>query len=139
MVNKSIKLDWHNRMRLRACTYARESCQKCGKVTDILHGVIHHTKYPEGVYTHDVESLMDEGICFWLCKQCHFQIHIAYTLEESEDHLKRGGYCKHCGELVFGGWDRAKTLGLDYCICRLCYIRMKVIKHQNEAGQLKFF
>jgi hypothetical protein len=139
MLGKSNKLEWHKRMRYRACNYATETCQKCGRKTDIQHGVIHHAKYPPGVYTRDVEDLMEEGICVWLCRDCHNKIHIAHTFEESKDHLKSGGYCKHCGKLVFGCWDRARTLGLDYCICRRCYKKMKSVKQQEESGQLRLF
>ena len=134
-MSKSAKLDWHIRMRVRACVYSSETCQKCKKPTDVAHGVIHHLKYPPGVYEKDVEPLIDEGICMWLCKACHNQLHIAETLEESKGHLKSGGYCKHCGELVFGGWNRAKTLGLDYCICKKCYKAMKALRKQEQAGQ----
>jgi hypothetical protein len=138
-MSKSVKLEWHKKMRARACDYSSGVCQKCGAKTDILHGVIHHRKYPAGVYEREVEELMDEGICVWLCRECHQKIHIAETLDESKEHLKSGGYCKHCGELVFGGWDRAKTLGLDYCICRKCYKARKRIEQQEEAGQLRLW
>lgn len=138
-MSKSNKLDWHKRMRARACTYAGEVCHRCGVATDISHGVIHHTRYPPGIYERDVESLMNEGICVWLCKHCHQEIHLAESLEESLDPLKSGGYCEHCGELVYGGWDRARTLGLDYCICRKCYKRMKATKQQEAAGQLRLW
>jgi hypothetical protein len=74
-----------------------------------------------------------------LRKKCHNQLHLAQTMEESKNTLKSGGYCKCCGVLVFGGWDRAQTLGVDYCICKKCYCAMKAAQKQEKAGQTKFF
>ena len=139
MVNKSVKREWHDAMRERACVFAGAICQRCGRHTGVHDGVIHHWKYPAGVYERDVEELITEGICAWVCKECHNKIHIAYTLEESKHPLKNAGYCKYCGELAFGCWDRAKTLGLDYCICRKCYNQGKSRRRQIDAGQLKLF
>ena len=79
---------------------------------------------------------MDAGICMWLCRLCHDEQHTASSIAEAGEPLKRGGYCRHCGQHVYGGWDRAKTLGLDYCICRKCYKKMKGISQQVKAGQL---
>lgn len=138
-VTKKEKRQWHDKMRSRACAYSCQKCQICGAFANVSRGVIHHTKYPEGVYSHDVEQLIDEDICQWLCKQCHQKTHIAYSLEESNNSIKNAGYCKHCGDLAFGGWARAKTLGLEYCICRKCHKFRKNIEKQIEAGQLTLF
>ena len=138
-MDKPAKHDWHSQMRLRACVYSSETCQHCKKHANITRGVIHHIKYPPHVYEREVEALIDEGICLWLCKTCHNQLHLAKTIDESKNALKSGGYCKYCGKLVFGGWDRAKTLKLDHCICKECYRAIKALQKKEKAGQARFF
>lgn len=135
----NLKREWHKKMKARACQYAGEKCQNCHKSTRVSSGVIHHLEYPAGVYEKDVEELIDDEICVWLCRECHLQIHLAHSLEESQQHLKNGGHCQYCKKLVFGGWDRAKTLGLDYCICKGCYKAIKAIEKQKSTGQLTLF
>ena len=132
------KAEWHARMRERANRYANGRCSACQKETTVTTGVIHHLSYPAGVYQRDVEELIEEDICVWLCHPCHDQIHIASTAEDFAQ-FKRGGYCHYCGRLNFGGWERNKLLGLEHCICRKCFKSMKKRLQQKAAGQLSLF
>ncbi len=72
---KSIRRQWHKTMRPRAAFAADEQCQRCKCITQASDGIIHHTEYPLGCYTFDVEPLMRCGVCQWLCLDCHGKIH----------------------------------------------------------------
>ena len=127
-------------MRPRACAFAFGQCQRCGKPAKDLDGVIHHLKYPAGCYQRNVEDLMREKICQWLCRPCHDAIHLTDDFEVSqEDRNKSGAHCKICGDLIFGAWDRARTLGIDYPICRKCLAKQRAEEKLDKAGQLKLF
>ena len=139
IMKKSAKIAWHNTMRQRACIHAGERCQNCGKHTSIVKGVIHHLTYPPDVYEQPVEQLIDDEICSWLCKICHSQEHIAYSFEESRHFMRRGGYCHHCNQLIFGGWDRGKSMGVNYCICKKCFKSIKMRKKLEDSGQMSMF
>ena len=136
---KAKKAEWHNRMRLRACRYVNEICQNCQRATPVENGVIHHLKYPAGVYGREVEALIDESVCLWLCKACHEQAHIAESFDETRATVKNAGYCYYCGKLAFGGWDRGKSLGVAYCICKKCLKAIRAKEKQEGAGQLSLF
>ena len=127
-------------MRPRACEIAVVKCQQCGKPAKDLDGVIHHLKYPAGCYGRNVEDLMREKICQWLCRPCHDAIHITDNFEEAqESREKSGAHCKICGALDFGVWERARTLGIDYPICKKCLSKQKSERKIDESGQMKFF
>ena len=136
---KKHKRVWHETMRPRACAFAFNKCERCGKSAEGFDGVIHHLKYPSDCYQRSVEDLMREKICQWLCRPCHDAIHVTDNFEETEDRKKSGAHCKFCGELTFGVWDRARTLGIDYAICRKCLVRQKEEDKKDKAGQLKLF
>ena len=129
---------WHLEMRPRACAYAFGKCQRCGKTAEGYDGVIHHLSYPAGCYKRTVEDLIREGICQWLCRNCHNAIHITESWEEAQtDKMKRGAHCTICGELTFGVWDRAKTLGINHAICKKCMRRQRRETSEDQSGQLK--
>jgi len=136
---KQDKRVWHDVMRPRACAFAVGKCQRCGKSAEGFQGVIHHLKYPEGCYGRPVEDLIRERICEWLCRQCHEAIHITDEWADAQDQKKSGGHCKICGKLAFGVWDRAKTLGIEYPICKRCLSQQRHEDKINKSGQLKFF
>jgi hypothetical protein len=128
---------WHEEMRDRACAWAGGTCQTCGQSAQGFDGVIHHLKYTPGCYGELVEELMRQNICVWLCRQCHDKIHIAEDFAEAgADHRKSGGYCKHCGELEFGIWDRARTLKIDYPLCKKCWRTQQAGDKEIAAGQM---
>lgn len=136
---KQHKKAWHEMMRPRASLFASEKCKNCGKTTEGLNGVIHHLKYPARCYERSVEVLMRENICQWLCRTCHDAIHVSDNFEEAqEDRSKSGAHCKICGDLIFGAWDRARTLGIDYAICRKCLSKQKAEQKIDQSGQMKF-
>jgi hypothetical protein len=134
---KQHKRAWHETMRPRACALALGKCQSCGKPAEGLNGVIHHLKYPTGCYEQDVEDLMGQKVCQWLCRSCHDAIHVIDNFEEAQDRKKSGAHCKICGDLIFGAWDRARTLGIDYAICRNCLAKQKKEEALDKAGQMK--
>lgn len=138
-LTKAKKAEWHDRMRLRACQYANELCQNCQKVTLLDNGVIHHLQYPVGVYEQEVETLIDQSICVWLCKACHEQAHIAESFDETRTTVKNAGYCYYCGKLAYGGWERGKSLGIAYCICKKCLKAIRTKEKQERDGQLSLF
>jgi hypothetical protein len=131
------KRDWHEQMRDRACSLAGGICQQCGRSALGYDGVIHHLKYLPECYNRTVEDLMREKVCVWLCRACHDTIHIAENHAEAmADHRKTGGYCRCCGELEFGIWDRARTLKIDYPLCRKCLRARQRSGKESAAGQL---
>ena len=127
------KMNWHRRLRERACIHASAICQLCGSETELRDGVIHHNEYPMAWWdSDDVEEVMDLGICAWWCKKCHRDHHIAHSLEEAMQPGKTGGVCHFCGQLKYdGGWNRARCLGLNYYLCKKCH---KAKKHK-EGGE----
>ena len=140
MIKKSEKKHWHKIMKPRARHRAKGICQQCNTPTPTLKsGVIHHTAYPAGVYEREVESLMDEGICIWLCRRCHEQAHIATDFDETRGDVKNAGNCEYCGKVAYGGWERGRTLGLDICICKPCLKQMRARERREQAGQLRLF
>lgn len=122
--------EWHDEMRQRACDYSQGICNLCGKLTDIRHGVIHHLAYPPGVYEVDVETLINDKICVWLCRECHENVHYTDKIENSGAGKLNAGECHICGKICYGGWDRAKTLKISQCICKKCY---RVNKNRAEG------
>lgn len=138
-VTKLQKREWHNTMRQRACDYSQGICGLCKKITLPVGGVIHHLGYPSGVYSIDVEVLIDQKICIWLCRECHEKIHITDEIEKSGAGKLNAGKCHLCGRICFGGWDRAKMLGIKECICRKCYRANKKRDKAIENGQTSFF
>ena len=126
-------------MRERAWHNANGICAVCQSQIELHYGVIHHTVYPAGVYEREVEMLMEEGICVWLCRACHEQMHIAQALEETNGSVKNAGECFYCGRTAFGGWERARTLGIDHCICRSCYQARVHRRQAEESGQISLF
>jgi hypothetical protein len=138
-VTKRQKYEWHNSMRQRACDYSQGICGLCKKTVDVKTGVIHHSAYPPGVYEIDVEVLINEKICVWLCKECHEKVHYTDKIENSGAGKLNAGKCHICDEICYGGWDRAKTLGIDKCICKKCYRANKKRTEAIKKGQTSFF
>lgn len=132
------KMEWHSKMKERAHKYSEGRCSSCQKVTTVKTGVIHHLSYPAGVYERDVEELIEEDICVWLCLPCHQEVHMAASAAEA-GHMKRGGHCHYCNRLTFGGWERNKLLGLDHCICRKCFQSIKQRLRMEAEGQMNLF
>jgi hypothetical protein len=137
-VTKQQKRDWHKSMRKRACDYSGQICGRCNKHTTVNLGVIHHLSYPSGVYEVDVEALIDQKICMWLCKPCHVDAHFTDDITLSGAGKRNAGTCHLCGKLCYGGWDRAKTLGLTRCICRACHQANKRREEAIKNGQTSF-
>jgi hypothetical protein len=135
---KQFKRAWHEAMRPRACVLASGRCQRCDKPAQGMDGVIHHLKYPAGCYQQNVEDLMREKICQWLCRSCHEAIHVTDNFEETQDRKKNGAHCKICGKLSFGVWDRARNMGIDYPICKRCLRKQRKQERIDKSGQLKF-
>ena len=139
-INKQFKRAWHERMRPRACDYSGGKCQGCGQAAEGANGVIHHLKYPTGCYHRDVEDLIRERICQWLCRKCHDAIHVTEAFAEAQnDSMKRGAHCKICGKLSFGVWDRAKYLRIDFPICKRCSRKRMREQQLEKAGQMNLF
>ncbi|MCB0080773.1 MAG: F420H2 dehydrogenase subunit FpoO [Caldilineaceae bacterium] len=138
-VTDADKRAWHEEMRNCACDYAGQQCMQCKMVTPVYQGVIHHTSYPVGVYERNVEDLIEQGICLWLCRSCHEAAHLAETEEETRSSVKNAGVCHHCGKVAYGGWDRAHSLGLDYSICRKCHRSIVQRQRAENAGQIGMF
>jgi hypothetical protein len=136
-VTKLQKRKWHDEMRQRACDYSHGICSSCRELTDISHGVIHHLAYPAGVYKIDVEILIDKNICIWLCKECHQKIHYTDNLAKSSAGKLNGGKCHFCGRICYGGWDRAKTLGITQCICSECHQARKKREKLIQQGRAR--
>jgi hypothetical protein len=126
-------------MRPRAASYARFRCKHCGGDAPTKNGVIHHYRYPAGVYQRNVEELLSEGVVAWLCNSCHDKIHYAETFEESQKALTRGGKCKYCGKTMFGGWERGRILGTNDCLCRKCFRNFQRTKDEAKSGQMTLF
>jgi hypothetical protein len=139
MVSKIHKREWHNEMRQRACDYSQGVCSWCKTLTDINHGVIHHYAYPSGVYEIDVEMLIDTKVCVWLCKECHEKTHFTDRIENSGAGKLNAGKCHICGKLCYGGWDRAKGIGISQCICKKCYRKNKKREEMIRQGQDSLF
>ena len=89
-------------------------------------GVIHHLSYPAGCHKRNVEDLLREKICQWLCRTCHDAIHITESWEEAEkDKMKRGAHCAICGELTFGGLGPCANFGDQVCRLQKMYAATK--------------
>jgi hypothetical protein len=138
-VTKTRKREWHDKMRQRACDYSHGVCDSCEKITDVSHGVIHHLAYPSRVYEMDVETLIDRNICVWLCKECHEKVHFTDRIEGSSTGKLNAGKCHLCGKICYGGWERAKTLGVSQCICRKCHQANKKREEIIKQGQKELF
>ena len=123
---------WHLANKKKAWLKAQKKCQNCHKPTTPFKGSIHHYKYLPNCYEKDVcvIEMMDRGICIWLCRECHEELHTAKTFKESQEvHEKNSGYCFVCGIHAYRCWDRAKSLGIKKCLCRSCYE-----DHKKEEG-----
>ena len=138
-VTKTRKREWHDEMRQRACDYSQGICDSCEKITNISNGVIHHLAYPAGVYEIDVEILIEKNICVWLCKECHEKVHFTDKIENSGSGKLNAGNCHLCGRICYGGWDRAKTLGITQCICIRCHRANKKRAKVIQQGQTEMF
>ncbi len=125
MVTKQDKAEWHREMKPVAYDIRDGLCMHCSHKFPIEDSVIHHTAYPSGVYSLHISELFDNGLCEWLCNECHQKAHIAVSYEETKKGVKNAGYCHSCNNLSFGGWERGHGMKENFCICRACFNKNK--------------
>lgn len=133
---KAEKFAWHKKFKPAAARYAKEICHHCKHHTPEDEGVIHHESYSPGVYKQHVIHLMKNGICVWLCKDCHQEEHRADCVEDGIKTQQTGGECYFCGRYNYNGWKRARQRGDDKNICRRCWRSGKKERKREESGQL---
>ncbi|MEZ4638768.1 MAG: hypothetical protein R2873_27380 [Caldilineaceae bacterium] len=138
-VTDADKRAWHEEMRNCACDYAGQQCMQCKMVTPVYQGVIHHTSYPVGVYERNVEDLIEQGICLWLCRS-YEAAHLPETEEETRSSVKNVPvFVITAAKLPMARMGSCSFAGLDYSICRSATARIVQRQRAENAGQIGMF
>ena len=115
-------LAWHNFNRQIAWKYCGGECQICHK--HVKRGVIHHYRYPKDWEGESVISLINDGVCVFLCEECHKYKHLDNTMKP----------CDNCGKDTLHGLDRARGLQMcleGYSFCHDCFLLIRDNKPNN--------